>query len=331
MGVTFVAMPRHTLFGLFILLAVIAVASASQIRRYPENNNNELNTYLIWDDDDSALLVDAGPISRNRTTNLISFIQSVVPGLTQIFLSNGDVEHWGAVPQLVSIFPQATVLVGSSEIRQEIIRASSTVYPNSGYDWTRLKVADDDDTFDEYDLTIFRDFPPVRSNDFSVLYHADQNYVITGDILYIKMHPDLGEPLNLQRLHNWYEGVLPDLAAGGKLGLNTGTRYYPAHGPDGSHTRVDQLISYLRDDFETNLFTCPSQEIPKRLSALADDLIAKYPTYGNRAGLDEMENNQDWVTAQQQVDPCARWRETGNSATSLAFSAVLVAAAFLLM
>jgi len=307
------------------------VASASQIRRYPEDNNNEINTYLIWDDDDSALLVDAGPVSFNRTTNLISFIKSIVPGLTQIWVSASEVDHWGAIPQLVSVFPQAAVLVGSSEIRDEIISDARVVYPNSGYDWTRLKVADDDDTFDELDLTIFRDFPPVHSNDFSILYHADQNYVITGEILYIKAHPDLGAPLDLQRLHNWYEGVLPDLAAGGKLGLNTRTRYYPAHGPDGGHTRVDDLIAYLRDDFETNLLTCPSQEIPKRLSVLADDLVTKHPTYGNRAGLDAMEDNENWVQAQTAYDPCARWRETRNSATSLALSAFFIVAALLLI
>lgn len=308
------------------IFLLISLSFGSHIRRFAQDQSRP-NQYLVFDDDDTSILVNTGEGTENGNYDLLSFIASQgVDHLDTIFITDATEEEFGGVPYFVAEFPDARVEVATKAIKTALVNAAAVAFPTVNFDWNaNVKVHEDDETFDELDLVLIADIETAESENYSMLYNYDDNYVITGDALYIDHHPYLGVGVNIVTLRNWYRVVLPALNEGGSLGSNRNTLYYPGHGPPGDYIQVETAIEYL-SEFDDLVISCPNTEFPILLTTVRDTLIADYPDFEGRQILQKMVDNPAWLAAQTSANPCAifQYLSSDNSAGMISFSVTIL-------
>ena len=97
--------------------------------------------------------------------------------------------------------------------------------------------------YDEYYDFLFEDtrihleyYGETESRDASIVYVHDMNYLFTGDIVYHKVHPFIG---NINRIDNWIEAL-------NRLLKYKCDLYIPGHGePFDDSSGIDEMIQYL--------------------------------------------------------------------------------------
>ena len=307
---------------LFCLLALCFVASASHIRRFTQEDSRP-NQFLVFDDDDTSVLIDTGLGTPEGNVDLVNFINSQgVDNLNAIFITHAHPDHYGGVPFLAESFPDARIEVATQQVHDELVANAPLFFPYEEFDWeNNIIVQDDDEFYDELDLLVLSDFPGAESQSYGMIYNADDNYIVTGDALFIDFHPYLGSGVNLQSLRSWYGDTLLQLSDGGAIGLNKNTVYYPGHGPQGDYLQVAVLIKYLQD-FEDLVLSCPNTEFPILLETVKTRLISDYPKFEGRDVLDSMTQNSAWIVAPTNTNPCAIFQRltSDSSAGSLSIS-----------
>ena len=191
--------------------------------------------------------------------------------LTHILITHGHPDHyWGLAP-IVKRFPKAKVLA-REPIRLEI----ATQFYSKWVHWQPLLTGDMPNkpvvpaAFDGDAITLegheiqFIDMPPAETMDATVFYIPSAKAVVTGDLVFSKMHSyfaDLNFPQGwidaLQRI----KGVGP---------IET---VYPGHGPTGGPELIDDAIEYMQHYMTVAKPGVQLQEIVKGMKA-------RYPEHG---------------------------------------------------
>lgn len=322
------------LFVACVLLCSLAVQATTHIKGYSAGADSEglPKQYLVWDDDDTYLLFDTG--DGSSTDGIINFIEeNGGRHLRAIFITGPEPELYGGVPDLADEYPSAFVTVTNYDIYDALIAAAGNL---GNYNWAaNVRVLSDDDTLDEVEVLYYDDFPATRSNAYSVFASKVQNWVITGEALYVAAHPYLGEPLNTTNIQNWYN-VLEDFTSGGRLGFDKNTVFYSSYNRAGSQSSVSEFIGYLQE-FENKLTFCVADRFLAGLDQISEDLIADYPTWVNSDVLTAMTENPAWQAVQDAAPVCPYYYTPGmysyslyNNAGMLSFSVFTVVVALFL-
>lgn len=316
----------------FCLLFLLIVVSASHISRFAQEDTHP-NQYLVYDDDDTNILVDTGNGDIEGTQDIINSIFSEdITHLNLIFITHAHPDFFGGVPALVEQFPGAKVEVANEGVHDELVEAAAIFFPTVDFDWAnRVRIHSDDDTLDELDLLLLDDFLPAETRSYGMLYNADLNWIITGDSFRNQFHPYLGEPIGLAQLRNWYGNTLTQLLPEGSIGLDENTIYYPGHGKPGDSAKVAEFSNYLRR-FDDIVLSCPNTETPIALTRVRDMLIDEYPQFDGEEVLDFMVSNSLWLVAQDNTDPCSIFDvytflaspNSTNAASEIVISMVLI-------
>merc|ERR1712137_851563 len=308
---------------LFVVL-FYSVEGITRVLRHTQEGDRS-NQYLVHDDDDTWILVDTG--NGQDSTSLLNFISAYgAPYLNMVFLTSGSVESFGGVAALYEFYPNAEYTVPSYDVYDELLE-NVHLAPASTFNYQQnIRVLSNDNLLDEVDVTVFDGFPPAETKAYAVLVNRPQNWVITGEALYIDCHPYLGVDLDGARLYNWYTTTLPAMLIGGSLGFDRNTVFYPGHGKVGDQEEVARTIDYLKY-FETTLNTCVTGLVPIALDDVSAAMVAAYPLFECKDNLNAMEDNPNWVALQQQNLVCANY-EYGSSASVLSCSLVIVLIAF---
>ena len=316
---------------LFLVIGLLAVTEASRsgdqsvsIKRFSQSPDGS-NQYLIWNED-TYILVDAGFGDVTYTNNLINEMiefGATIDNLAMIFITHAHPDHYGGVPILARHFPNTLVTVADTDIRNDLVNSAAVFFPNSTYGWRFVNVYGDSDkeTLNGLGLVIRTGFPRAESEHYSMLRQRDDNWVITGDALYIGVHPYLGPTIDEDALINWYNFTLNDvLDINGAFGLDTFTFYYPGHGLGGANDRVKDLSDYLQEFHELLLFCRGS--IHYTLPEIKQKLIDNHPNYVGADLLDLMVQNPNWARLQVE-NPCP-YESSMNSSSLLGVSLFLM-------
>jgi kynurenine formamidase/glyoxylase-like metal-dependent hydrolase (beta-lactamase superfamily II) len=184
--------------------------------------------------------------------------------LETIFITHAHPDHFLGMSTILKAHPQATVYVGSEDIRQDIIsymklviskRAidqKSSMKPNAEFDddfnYEKIQVLSDNrlDIGDGNYLTVENFKDPTESAHTSILYTEKSDVLFASDLLYNKVFNWLGPGADQRSIENWIS-KLTDLK---NRFDSKDIIIFPGHGQRSDHSIFDQNIHYLQSFLE---------------------------------------------------------------------------------
>jgi glyoxylase-like metal-dependent hydrolase (beta-lactamase superfamily II) len=226
----------------FQLTACAAEQDALQIQLYTgQFSGIGENSYTLLGENE-AILIDAPWLLADGAA-LAEILLESGRDLTHILLTHGHPDHYMGLGPIVDAFPGVQVLA-----RQAVIDEISTQFQSKWVHWEPLygsqlpispvipDLLTGDNIFLEDVEIQFMDLPPAETMNATVFYIPSLEALITGDLIFSKMHPyfaDLNNPAS------WITGLEAVQA------FTPITTVYPGHGPGGGTELLDEAIGYM--------------------------------------------------------------------------------------
>ena len=175
------------------------------------------NAYILHDSS-KAIVVDTGNSAGSThqvTDDILAYLSAHALPLQLIFLTHGHPDHFSGVPALIQAFPACPVAVATAAVRNELLylvnllNASSLLDPASAsFDWfaaVQVLAGPSIDVFlpDHPALVVDADFLASESLALSAVWDPQGLTLLSGDLLYHKVHCYLGTPVDPLLLQNW--------------------------------------------------------------------------------------------------------------------------------
>lgn len=220
--------------------------TALKLKTYTANEAGFLvNSHLI-EGETEALLVDA-QFTRSQAKKVVELVQASKKKLTQIFITHGHPDHYLGLEVIKKAFPEAVVLASPGTIDD----IQKTAQGKIDY-WKKLYGEDLASTFtvpkplqsnvllvDGQEVELI-DLMPGESEHATVLYVPSAKALITGDLVYNKVHLWLAE----DRPESWSK----NLQLAGKVGAIDSV--LPGHGENGTAGLLDVNQRYIETFLE---------------------------------------------------------------------------------
>ena len=237
-----------------------------------------VNSYL-FSNGKSLMVMD---VLRNsaEAEGLAQFIKAKQLPLTHILITHGHPDHYIGMDVLKKTFPNATIVVPSAGVKQDIIGFSAWMEsigwldgePNlkpksdqnpAGFDYEQQLKVLPSKTFTLEGggtLELETDYKSAEAEHLTTVYSKDLNALFTSDFCYNGVHLWLGQGVDPTHIANWKSelNVLKNKYEG------TGITIYPGHGTSSTTQLFDVVLTYL-SDFESTV----------RNAATAADAMAK--------------------------------------------------------
>ncbi|MCJ8498657.1 MBL fold metallo-hydrolase [Chryseobacterium salipaludis] len=155
-----------------------------QVQSFAFNPFSE-NTYLIYNDQKNAILIDPGNFSEAETEQLEAFIKNKELTVGQIILTHAHIDHVLGLQWAADTFK---VPVQLHDLETEILQRNPMDAQRFGFFFkpfsgeTKTLQEGDVITLDDDRLHIYH--VPGHSPGSIALHHEGQNFIISGDVLF---------------------------------------------------------------------------------------------------------------------------------------------------
>jgi len=293
--------------GIFFF-SCLSFTDAGQNLRVITVNGVVSNSYIVYDSNNEAVLIDTGLFASflpGDGTAIQAALNAASLDLVAIYITHPHPDHFAGVVPLSALYSGVPVYVLNNFHKQAIIAtvaATATLFGTAyaDFDWAGTLTPLPNATIIDFlnlDLDIVSNFLPNEADLSSIVVDATSKTLIAGDLIYVDHHLFLGPLVDATKIGNW-KNILTSLAA-----TYTATppyTVYPGHGGISTtiSTTVTAQIGYL--DF----FLATLCEPGVNITNVRDRLIAQYPTYeaGSAVNvLDFIAQNTAW---QDYIDAC---------------------------
>jgi glyoxylase-like metal-dependent hydrolase (beta-lactamase superfamily II) len=275
--------------GCFLSLGFEKSASASslQLEVFSAKTAN-VNSFVFFDSKE-ATVIDTARTSK-EALEVAKLLKSHGVAVTTIFVTHGHPDHYLGLGALKSEFPNAKILVATSEVKNDIIAFAqaaerghwlddeplmlpkSEKHP-SGFDYgAEIRVLNSDtlNLPGGEKLQIFSDFPPTEAQHETVLYSKNLKSLFASDLVYNQVHLWLGNGVDLRSIKNW-QSKLTELKT---KYSHSKIKVYPGHGEVTDPSIFDVDLKYI-NDFLAAIESAKSQDQAKSL------IMNEYPGWQN--------------------------------------------------
>lgn len=262
-----------------------------------------VNSY-IFSNGESLVVMDVQR-ATSEAKKLADVIKAKNLPLTHILISHGHPDHYIGMDRLLKEFPDAKVVVGSKEIKKDIISFSTymegigwldkepTLKPKSdtnpdGFDYeANIHVLDGNELTLKGGgaLTLQVHSEPTESDHLTTICVEDINGLFTADFGYNKVHLWMGAGVTDAHIDNWRA----QLVKFQEEYKDKNPTVYPGHGDHTDTGLFAELVQYI-DDFKKITANATSRE-----EAMVE-MKKLYPDYGEADFL--LKNSVDFHVAE---------------------------------
>jgi glyoxylase-like metal-dependent hydrolase (beta-lactamase superfamily II) len=228
----------------------------------------------------------------SEAARLAELIKATHLPLSYMLITHGHTDHFTGMALLHREFPEARIVVGTAQIKQDIkdyatymdsggatagepaldpaLRPRSAEHPE-GFDYDRLIEVLPEGTLRLEGggvLELRTDYPATEAPHMTTVYCRELNALFLADLGYNQVHLWMGDDITLARVATWKE-VLLELK---RQFADLRPTVYPGHGAVTDVSLFDAMTRYI-DDYLRIVSQAPSA------SAAWQQMVDRYPSY----------------------------------------------------